>query len=200
MDLFGRDQRQVTSYAGPGEVYYVAWSPDDGQLLVTVAEDFGARVLTMPAAGGPLQEFLPAWSSFPTVGPDWTMAYVTWANDDTDVLLANGSGASLGDVSASAVNEDAPNINADGSRVVYQVGDRGGRYVEFLDLTTGEYRALPQLGDDSNPVWSPDGTAIACVIAVNGVEEVYVRPLDGGEAIRLDIAAHDQVWYLAWSA
>src|SRR5215218_10146684 len=128
----------------------------------------------MPSDGGPLQEFLPVWSSFPTIAPDGTPAYVTWADDDTDVVLADGGGSYLGDVSASAINEDAPNMSPDGTHVVYNVDDPGGRHVEFLDLTMGEYRALPQLGDDSNPVWSPDGTAVAWVAATNGVEDVYV--------------------------
>jgi Tol biopolymer transport system component len=69
----------------------------------------------------------------------------------------------------------------------------------YLDLTTGERRALPRMGDDSNPVWSPDGTAIACVVAIEGREEIYVRPLDGGEAMLLETVEHDKVWYLAWS-
>jgi TolB protein len=200
MDLFGRDQRQVTSYAGPGEIPYGAWTPDDATILVTVTEPTAARILALPADGGTLRDFMPSPSGSAAVSPNSSIAYVVWRNGSLDILLADANGRFQGDALATGRSEDTPNFSRDGGRLAYAVGERGGRAVEFLDLTTGERRALPQIGDDSNPVWSPDGTAIACVVAANGVEEVYVRPVDSGEAILLDIVPHDKVWYLAWSA
>jgi quercetin dioxygenase-like cupin family protein len=200
MDLNGDGQRQLTNYPGPGSVYYVAWLHDDSQLAVTIKEDSGAHIMVASAETGALDGFMPTWSSFPTFAPDGNFAYVTWANDDTDVLLGQQGTGYVSDISASSINEDAPNMDASGRKVAYNVGDKGGRYIEYFDFSTSERGSLPQMGDDSNPVWSPGGSAIACVVDLNGDQQIYVRTVDGQSSAMVPIAPHTDVWYLAWSS
>ncbi len=200
MNADGSNQRPITAYPGPGSIAYVTWSPDDETLVVTVAEDVGAWLMTMPVADGTLQEFVSSSASYPTIGPDGTMAYVTWADDDTDVVLADADGRLQDTVSATADPEDVPNFSPDGTKLAFNVGGLGDRHVEFVDLKNGKRSSIPQMGDDSNPVWGPDGAHLACVVNANGAEDIYLVPIDGGDPTKLTIAPHDRVWYLAWTA
>jgi len=76
----------------------------------------------------------------------------------------------------------SPAISPDGTSIaftyrgrVYTVDRAGG---EAKPLTDPEFRA-------TDPVWSPDGKAIAFSAAVFNVGDVYLAPLDGGEIRRL---------------
>lgn len=76
----------------------------------------------------------------------------------------------------------SPAISPDGTSIaftyrgrVYAVDSAGG---EAKPLTDPEFRA-------TDPVWSPDGKAIAFSAAVFNVGDVYLAPLDGGEFRRL---------------
>ena len=76
----------------------------------------------------------------------------------------------------------SPAISPDGTSIaftyrgrVYVVDRAGG---EAKPLTEREFRA-------TDPVWSPDGKAVAFSAAVLNVGDVYLAPLDGGEIRRL---------------
>ena len=76
----------------------------------------------------------------------------------------------------------APAISPDGKTIaftyrgrIFTVDSAGG---DALALTEPQFRA-------TNPVWAPDGSAIAFSAAVFNVGDVYVAPLDGGEIRRL---------------
>ena len=87
------------------------------------------------------------------------------------------------------------------------VGWRGDAFFHLftVDALTGETRQLIDgEGDDSSPVWSPDGTQVAFISDrlqdrdLVPYSEAYVVPAGGGEAVRwsqglLDVAA------IAWS-
>jgi dipeptidyl aminopeptidase/acylaminoacyl peptidase len=53
----------------------------------------------------------------------------------------------------------------------------------IVSLTTGETRQLSAgRGRDTSPEWSPDGRRIAFVSARDGKPQIYLIPVDGGEA------------------
>ncbi len=199
--VMGRDgsgQRQVTGWSGQGEVSYVAWLPGGDDLIVTLADQSVgvAWMIRQPLDGGSPTSYTDPWTSFPSFSDDGAMAYVVRSNGETDVMLLDGSTQAI---AATTLNEDAPNITRDGTRLIYQVGDPGGRYVEIYDLSTGIVTALRQIGDASNPVWSPDGERIAFVSEDGPQAGIYLAGTDGGAIRFLPIPDHETVWYLSWS-
>ncbi len=70
----------------------------------------------------------------------------------------------------------------DVSRIAF-VSDRDGyRRIYVMDTDGSNQRALtdPLYGDDTKPVWSPDGTRIAFISDRSGNEDVHVVDADGG--------------------
>lgn len=199
MNRDGSDQQQATQWAGPGEVFYAAWLPDSSQLIVTVADNAAgvAWLISQPLDGGPASDYTEPWSGVASFSGSGDMAYTVRSNGQTDIVLDAGSTRSI---TTTGLNEDIPSIRRDGTGIVYQVGDPGGRYIEIYDLTTDTARQLPQIGDDSNPVWSPGGDRIAFVSENGAQAEIYLVRADGNGVELLPTVEHETVWYLSWSA
>jgi Tol biopolymer transport system component len=198
MNRDGGDQRQVSQWSGPGEVYYVTWLPGSDQMIVTVADNAAgvAWLISQPLDGSPPSDYTEPWSGVASFSDAGDMAYTVRSDGQTDIYLDDGSPRALTDTTGS---EDIPSINRDGTGIVYQVGEPGGRSIEIYDLTTDTARRLPPIGDDSNPVWSPDGNRIAFVSEDGSGAEIRLVGADGGDATVLPTVAHETVWYLSWS-
>ena len=91
-----------------------------------------------------------------------------------------------------------PQISPDAKRVVYVRGvgdykaDVEKTELVLIDVASGARRVLTQDRDDvSSPTWSPDGTRVAFLAAPGKDQppEIYVLPLDGGDAKRITHAA-----------
>ncbi len=198
MDAEGGNPSQITDHAGDAEITYVAWAADDQSLIVTVATATEASLMTVPAAGGELAEFVPAWASYATVASNGAMAYVSLAGD-TDIVLAGPDGVATDYLTGTTAAEDVPSFSPDGTWLAYNAGPVGARQIQIAPLGgSGRTVLTTPAGDASNPVWSPDGSAVACVVAAGGQEDIYVVPLEGDPPVRLDVVPHEKVWYLAW--
>ncbi len=106
----------------------------------------------------------------------------------------------------SAVSAREPQISPDGKRVVYVRGvgdykaDVEKTELVLVDVASGARRVLTQDRDDvGNPTWSPDGTRIAFLAAPakDQPPEIYVLPLDGGDAKRVS-HANGAISGVAW--
>jgi dipeptidyl aminopeptidase/acylaminoacyl peptidase len=81
-----------------------------------------------------------------------------------------------------------PRISPDGKWVVYAVGtpdmnaNRNASNLWMVSTAGGAPIQLTQSGHDSSPVWSPDGKMIAFLSSRDGNSQVYVLPMEGGEA------------------
>jgi hypothetical protein len=197
----GTNPRQITHYTGSDTIYYVEWSPDDEDLIVTVAGGGEAWLMTVPVTGGDLTPFVPPPASHPDVSGDGSMVFVTVGGANLDLQLADATGNVIGTVAATAEWEDMPSISPDGMSVAYQLGQKGERRIAITSVATGEVFVLPPVGsDDSNPVWSPDGTEIALVATQDGRDSVWVVRSDGSERKQLDLGSPEAIWYLSWTA
>lgn len=84
-----------------------------------------------------------------------------------------------------------PQISIDGKWVAYTVAtpdmdaNRNVTNIWVVSTTGGAPTQLTQSGHDSSPVWSPDGRRIAFLSSRSGETQVYLLPLEGGEAQRL---------------
>ena len=85
-----------------------------------------------------------------------------------------------------------PEISPDGRRIAYVrqsndiMQDRAVSSIWMIDTATGRQTPLAgQDGDAFSPRWSPDGTRLAYVSTAGGSPQLWVRWMDGGEAVRL---------------
>jgi dipeptidyl aminopeptidase/acylaminoacyl peptidase len=81
-----------------------------------------------------------------------------------------------------------PQISPDGKWVAYAIStpdmdaNRNASNIWMVSTEGGAPIQLTQSGHDSSPVWSPDGKMLAFVSSRAGESQVYVLPMDGGEA------------------
>jgi dipeptidyl aminopeptidase/acylaminoacyl peptidase len=81
-----------------------------------------------------------------------------------------------------------PQISPDGKWIAYSVAtpdmdaNRNAGNIWMVSTEGGAPIQLTQSGHDSSPVWSPDGKTLAFLSSRAGDSQVYVLPMDGGEA------------------
>jgi len=82
-------------------------------------------------------------------------------------------------------------VSQDGKWVAYTVStpdmeaNRSNSNIWTVPTGGGAELQLTQSGHDSSPVWSPDGKTLAFLSARDGNSQVYLLPMDGGEAREL---------------
>ncbi len=98
---------------------------------------------------------------------------------------------------------EQPAISPDGERIVYALrtsdrqGDRDVRALWLVPTRDGEPHRLTHGPADTSPAWSPDGKRIAFLRADGGPAQVWLLPVDGGEAEQLTslpLGAGRPVW------
>jgi dipeptidyl aminopeptidase/acylaminoacyl peptidase len=82
----------------------------------------------------------------------------------------------------------SPQISPDGKWVTYAVAtpdmdaNRNASNIWVVPTDGGTPIQLTQSGHDTSPVWSPDGKMLAFISSRSGESQVYILPIDGGEA------------------
>jgi dipeptidyl aminopeptidase/acylaminoacyl peptidase len=85
----------------------------------------------------------------------------------------------------------APEVSPDGRLVAYAVStpdmeaNRGVSNIWLITTTGGDPIQITQSGRDNSPSWSPDGKTLAFLSSRDGTSQVYLLPMDGGEANKL---------------
>jgi hypothetical protein len=81
----------------------------------------------------------------------------------------------------------APRVSPDGNRVVFAARAPGqdNDDVWVTDLDTRATQRVTTDGGHNDPVWRPDGKAVAYIIEASGGADIAVAPLDGGGATPL---------------
>ncbi len=81
-----------------------------------------------------------------------------------------------------------PKISSDGKWVAYVIttpdmdANRNASNLWIVSTSGGAPLQLTQSGHDSSPEWSPDGKTLAFLSTRDGTSQVYLLPMDGGEA------------------
>jgi dipeptidyl aminopeptidase/acylaminoacyl peptidase len=81
-----------------------------------------------------------------------------------------------------------PKISPDGQWVAYTVStpdmelNRGVSNIWAVRTSGGDALQLTSGGRDSSPAWSPDGKTLAFISGRDGNSQIYLLPMDGGEA------------------
>ena len=82
----------------------------------------------------------------------------------------------------------APQISPDGKWVAYALAtpdmdaNRNASNLWMVPASGGDPIQLTQSGHDTSPAWSPDGKMLAFISSRAGESQVFVLPLEGGEA------------------
>ena len=149
------------------------------------------------AAGPPRAQFaqltaLPGVEQYPSLSPDgqWVV-YAGVADGGTDIYLQSTTGATpINLTGQSAADDDQPAFSPDGQRIAFRSSREGGGI--FVMGRTGEaVKRVTRAG--FSPSWSPDGTMLVYanervgLMPLNweGTSELWVVPVEGGEARRL---------------
>ena len=113
------------------------------------------------------------------------------------LLLCNAAGSPGQDAAKHPITFDDliqmhrvadPHVSPDGKWVAYTVAtpdmnaNRNASNIWIVSTSGGAPRQLTQIGHDSSPVWSPDGKMLAFLSSREGTSQVYVLPMEGGEA------------------
>jgi dipeptidyl aminopeptidase/acylaminoacyl peptidase len=82
----------------------------------------------------------------------------------------------------------APEISRDGKWVAYAIAtpdidaNRNASNIWIVAISGGDAMQLTQSGKDSAPAWSPDGKTLAFLSARDGISQIYLLSMEGGEA------------------
>jgi Tol biopolymer transport system component len=178
-----------------------AFSPDGTQLafaakrggrdelvLLDVARNKVVNRISIPLNG----ITTPAWS------PDGKqLVFTGYDGGLSDLFLVNADGTGFTRLTDDKHADLHPAWSPDGTTIAF-TSDRGpetdfdllrfSNYrIALLDVATKQVRTLPgqDVGKHINPVWSPDGQALAFVSDRNGVSNIYLYDLAAAEMHRL---------------
>lgn len=196
MNPDGSEKRQISRWQGAESILYVTWSPDDTEFIVSLS-GATSRLVTMPVTGGEFTDFVPPASSFASTGGTDSLAY-TIQDPLLGTLLCLTTFSDP--ICHAYVGGDTPNLSPDGAYVVVQTGEFGKRAVATyaIGVPGPALPGVPHLADDSNPVWlTRDHATIAFVSAGPQGDTVELYRFGDDHTTRIEIAPHDQVWYLA---
>ena len=158
------------------------WSPDGGKLLF----DCGARVLLVPALGGPAQLVAEAAGHAAWAPDGQTIAYVKQSRYVERRAVAGGAAVRL----AEGIEPHSLRWSPDGERLVFVIdnslflyggntlGNLAPNQVMVVSRTGGDARPLTDKKFlHESPVWTPDGRSLLLVSNEGGGRDIFQLPL-----------------------
>lgn len=194
----GSGLRRLTRVADP--VGWPSWSPDGRWILFYAGQDAGYRIYRVGADGGePSLVQDDGFADFrPSLSPDGRkLLFDRYGASDPpshDLFVRDLESGELTPVAPHPGYDSDARWSPDGSHIAFH-SDRHGseRYdtdVYVVRADGSELRRLTRQGG-SYPAWSPDGSRIVYVAAVDGDRELWLVSADGGSATRLTRAPGD---------
>jgi len=206
MNADGSNQRQLTADAGVN--LHQAVSPD-GRYIVFASNRAGVfNIWRMNSDGGsPIQLTQGSGEKFPHCSPDgkW-IVYNSVASDQHLYALWKMPIEGGEPVQLTDSNTEVPAISPDGKRIAYfyRDGSPNGRYkIAVIPFEGGQPDQTLDIAQGLEPLpsvrWFPDGQSLTYVAARNGVFNIWMQPLGGGEANQLtDLKAEGKLQF-DWS-
>ena len=199
-DIDRKENRQLTVDSGS------SFSPAvsaDGRYIVFVSDRSGSpNIWRMNIDGGDPRQLTsdPGVEGEPKVTPDgqWVVYNLTDVNNKTTIWkvgLNGGVPIRIVDVESSR-----PAISPDGTSIACDYGEsRNGVGAKLAIVPVGG--GLPIQMIDAPDVlrsrvfrWSPDGRAIIYVARTNGIDDLWIQPLDGGPPKQITRFESDRIY------
>jgi eukaryotic-like serine/threonine-protein kinase len=190
-------QSQVR-YASPGFLLFVR----ENTLL---AQPFDAKRLELSGEPLPIVDGVDSDPIFGdgmfSASASGTLLFRTSNGRNSQLAWFDRSGKKLGDVDAPGdyVN---PELSPDGRRVAFERrSSHGDRDIWLLDLPEGNpMRFTFTTSDESNPIWSPDGSQIMYASLRDGAYGLYRKPVSGAGGEERVLASATNIVPISWSS
>ncbi len=181
----GDDAWQPTIARGSGAIAYSRryWTSSIWNLQLNKSE--GAPVLRRLIASTRVERD-PAYS------PDGGLiAFVSERSGNTEVWISDAEGHNEVQLTRFRHRKvDSPAWSRDGKWIAASVAGQGAYIVP---AGGGEARRItPESMPCTNPTWSPDGTALACVLGTNNGDEIWRVPVTSGASERVTAGSRPQ--------
>ncbi len=169
-----------------------AWSPDGTKIAFASNRDGNWELYIIQIDTGAITRltYTPSFEAGPTWSPDGAyIAYEGYSTDggDLDIYLISsdpGRPAS-GQVTTEPGPDIEPAWSPQGRQIAYSTYRNGSREILIADLNNPS-NLLEEMAinltntadaDENYPAWSPDGSTIAYSAVVDGIEGVYLKPV-----------------------
>jgi TolB protein len=113
------------------------------------------------------------------------IAYVTRSANRYTLRITDADGEGGQVALASPQPIISPAWSPDGRKLSYVSFETGKAVVMLQDVLSGERRTVASFkGSNSAPAWSPDGRKLVVTLSRDGVSQLYMLDLEGGEPLR----------------
>jgi serine/threonine protein kinase len=186
----------------------IEYSPDGYVLLARdrtlLAQKFDVGGLKLVGEPFPIAENLPVGGNGAanfTVSGNGILVYRATGSTMNRLIWLDRSGHELSEVAAAA-DYRAPALSPDGTKIAIRRRDGNGSNIDVWVIepargTTTRFTFDP--GDDSNPIWSPDGSKIAWSGVRGGREAIWVKTANGAGSEETVTDAGTNSVLLDWS-
>lgn len=224
MDADGSGLQQLTHLKDGDEAYEPSWSPDGQQIVFSTSlrsSSNGLSLYLMDADGGnmrPLHDrensHIPTPGSYPRWSPDgtkivWHQCVNCQLGTNYELFTYDFATDSVTRLTDNQTSETHPTWSPDGPRIAFAT-DRD--YVDadtlrfrqdlyLIDADGSNVQRLTETGYARNPVWKPDGNAIAFRSSSEtlGLFQIAVQSGDISE-IKVNTLDRIQIFPMSWSA
>lgn len=203
MDSDGGNQKQLT-YNTRREVAPVV--SGDGRYIVYVSQGSGSSHLWRMDADGrnPRQLTQGMFDSGPSISPDGRWIVYSSYDESAKQTLWKVSIDGSDPIQLTRHTSNSPSVSPDGKSIACQhMDEKTGRMVVAIVPFIG---GNPTEVFDEMPLpthgllrWTPDGRALTYIVTNDGVSNIWLQPLDGGQPKQMTNFKEDQIFRLAWS-
>ena len=203
MNQEGKAQQQLTTADTRAEIYPEV-SPDGRYIVFVSTRSGNSHIYRLELSTGEQIQLTHGISEeFPAISADgkWVIYNSTASSRFTLWKVSMDGGEPV------QLNDDLtqwPTVSPDGQHIAcWYRSDMNAQWkVALLSINGGDPERLVELpgADVSFPVrWTPDGKGLSFVATRNGVSNVFMQPLEGGEVKQLTQFTDEQIFWFDWS-
>jgi eukaryotic-like serine/threonine-protein kinase len=203
MDADGGKQKQLT-YDARRDVDPVASS--DGRYIVYTSEGSGTSYLWRMDIDGrnPRQLTHGKIDDLPSLSPDGRWVVYTSFDESGKLTIWKISIDGGEPIQLTRQTSLYPAVSPDGKVIAcyYQDEQTKRMVIAMIPFTGGDpvklFKEMP-LPDSGILRWTPDGRSLTYILTRDGVSNIWLQPLEGGQPKQLTNFKEDQIFRLAWS-